>query len=67
MIPTLFPPDTTPATFAQSLNGEQIDELFTRFRERLPRRLANLDNGDTIDEYLHYIDRAATRIRSISQ
>jgi tetratricopeptide (TPR) repeat protein len=67
MLPSVFPPGTTPATFAQTFDGAQIDELFTRFRERLPRRLTNLDNGDIIDEYLHYIDRANARIRTLSQ
>jgi tetratricopeptide (TPR) repeat protein len=67
MVQGLFPEGLTPATFEQSLNAQQIDQLFTAFRDRLPRRMAFLDNGDIIEEYLHYIDRATARIKTLSQ
>jgi hypothetical protein len=62
----VFPPGVSPATIDQTMTAEQLDSLFDNFRSILPMtRLALFENGDTIDEYLRYLNRASDRIAAL--
>jgi len=62
-VASLYPKGVTRANFReQKLSPEVVSRLFETFRATLPDKLNLYENGDIVEEYLHYIDRAKRRL-----